>query len=201
MDVRPVTLDGVAVRLEPLRSEHSAALAEVGLDPSLWRWTTSVVRSAADMERYVETALAERAAGQSLPFATIERVSGRIVGSTRFGSIATAHRRAEIGWTWIGREWQRTAINTEAKLLMLAHAFEHWRCIRVELKTDVLNERSRRAIERLGAREEGTLRHHMVTEEGRVRDTVYYSILADEWPAVRRELETKLSARRVPPVV
>lgn len=195
-----MTLEGGVVRLEPLRNEHSAALAEVGLDPSLWRWTTSVVKSEADMERYVEAAVAEQAAGLSLPFATIERMSGRIIGSTRFGSIAAAHRRVEIGWTWIGREWQRTAINTEAKLLMLAHAFEHWRCIRVELKTDVLNEKSRRAIERIGAREEGTLRRHMVTEEGRVRDTVYYSILADEWPAVRRDLEAKLAARTGPSV-
>ncbi len=124
----------------------------------------------------------------TLPFATVEKSSGTAVGSTRFGNIDLNNLRAEIGWTWIAKPWQRTAINTEAKLLMLRHAFEVWQCNRVELKTDALNQRSRRAIERLGAKEEGTLRQHMVTSSSRLRDTVYYSITNDEWPAVETQL-------------
>ncbi|HSK18575.1 MAG TPA: GNAT family protein [Longimicrobiales bacterium] len=186
------SLEGTHVRLDPLSREHVPALTAIGLDPDLWQWTVSQVRTAADMARYVETALAEQSQGRSLPFATVERSSGRVVGSTRFGSIDLRNRRVEIGWTWIARAWQRTVINTEAKYLMLRHAFEMLDCIRVELKTDVLNERSRAAMRRIGAVEEGVLRSHMITESGRVRDTVYYSILAAEWPEVRAGLEAKL---------
>jgi RimJ/RimL family protein N-acetyltransferase len=142
-----------------------------------------------DMRQYVETALAEQRAGQSLPFATVERASGRVVGSTRFAAIERAHRRVEIGWTWIARPWQRTAINTEAKYLMLRHAFEVWRCQRVELKTGSKNERSRRAILRIGATEEGTLRKHQLYADGTARDSVYFSITDDEWPVVKERLE------------
>lgn len=190
-NARP-TLEGVHVRLEPLTHEHVPALTAIGLDPDLWQWTVSQVRTPEDMASYVEAALAERDQGRSLPFATVDRSSGTVVGSTRFGSIDLRNRRVEIGWTWIARAWQRTAINTEAKYLMLRHAFEGLDCIRVELKTDVLNERSRAAMRRIGAVEEGILRRHMITESGRVRDTVYYSILSDEWPAVRAALEAKL---------
>ncbi len=190
----PVTLEGRAVRLEPLAAGHLDALCHVGLDPSLWAWTTSHVATAADMRRYVEAALTEQAAGHALPFVTIEKATGHVVGSTRFGNIAPAHRRVEIGWTWVAPAWQRTAVNTEAKKLMLAHAFETLGCIRVELKTDVLNTRSRRAIERLGAQQEGILRHHLITDQGRVRDTVYYSILAAEWPLVKAGLDERLAA-------
>lgn len=186
------SLEGMHVRLDPLSREHVPALAAIGLDPELWRWTVSQVRTAEDMARYVDAALAEQTQGRSVPFATVERSSGRVVGSTRFGSIDLGNRRVEIGWTWIARAWQRTVINTEAKYLMLRHAFEVLDCIRVELKTDVLNERSRAAMRRIGAVEEGVLRSHMITESGRVRDTVYYSILADEWPDVRARLEAKL---------
>ena len=186
------SLEGMHVRLDPLSREHVPALAAIGLDPELWRWTVSQVRTAEDMARYVDAALAEQTQGRSVPFATVERSSGRVVGSTRFGSIDLGNRRVEIGWTWIARAWQRTVINTEAKYLMLRHAFEVLDCIRVELKTDVLNERSRAAMRRIGAVEEGVLRSHMITESGRVRDTVYYSILADEWPGVRARLEAKL---------
>ncbi len=145
-----------------------------------------------EMHAYIETALKEQADGMSLPFATIERASGRIVGSTRFGSIDRTNQRLEIGWTWVAREWQRTAINTEAKYLMLSHAFDTLGAIRVELKTDSLNERSRRAILRLGAKEEGTFRKHMMTYSGRIRHTVYFSIIDSEWPAIRTALEAKL---------
>ena len=192
----PLVLEGTHVRLEPLTLDHHAALCEVALDPELWRWTTTDVRSGEDLRRYMKTALQEREEGRALPFATIERATNRAVGSTRFGSIEPAHRRVEIGWTWIGRPWQRTAINTEAKYLMLRHAFERLEYIRVELRTDALNRRSRDAILRIGGREEGTFRSHMITEGGRRRDTVYYSILDDEWPGVKERLEQMIRKAR-----
>ena len=192
MKIVPVTLEGERVRLEPLTLEHHAALCEVGLEPELWRWSTTDVRSPEDLRRYLQRALQDQREGHALPFATIERSSGKAVGSTRFGSIEIPHRRVEIGWTWIGRAWQRTAINTEAKFLMLRHAFEVWGALRVEFKTNAMNYRSRTAIARLGAKEEGTLRRHMISERGVPRDTVYYSILDTEWPAVRTGLEEKM---------
>ena len=198
MDLSPTTLAGAHVRLEPLAAGHAPALLRVALDPELWRWTTTQVRSAAELDAYVAAALRARDAGTALPFATIDLASGRAVGSTRFANADAANRRVEIGWTWVGRAWQRTAVNSEAKLLMLAHAFERLGCIRVELKTDALNAASRAAIRRLGAAEEGVLRRHMITSTGRVRDTVYYSVLAEEWPAVRAALAARIAARRAP---
>jgi RimJ/RimL family protein N-acetyltransferase len=192
MEIRPVTLDGEHVRLEPLTMAHHAALWEIAKDHELWRWTAADIRTPDDLSRYMETALAEQAAGRALPFATIARAAGRAVGSTRFGNLEPLNRRAEIGWTWVGHDWQRTAVNTEAKLLMLTHAFETWGCIRVELKTDALNQASRAAIARLGAKEEGTMRRHIITQAGRVRDTVYYSIIDEEWPALKARLEARL---------
>ena len=192
MEIRPMTLEGEHVRLEPLTMEHHAALWEIAKDHDLWRWTASDIRTPEDLARYMETALAEQAAGRALPFATVAKANGRAIGSTRFGNLEPLNRRAEIGWTWLGSAWQRTAVNTEAKLLMLTHAFERWGCIRVELKTDALNQPSRAAIARLGAKEEGTLRRHIVTQTGRVRDTVYYSILDEEWPSIKARLEARL---------
>ncbi len=189
----PTVLDGDHVRLEPLTHGHLDALAEVALDPALWAWTASTVRSRADLEVYVDTALAARDAGTALPFATVHRASGRVVGSTRFGAYVAAHRRVEIGWTFVAAPWQRSAVNTEAKLLMLRHAFGTLGLNRVEWKTDALNARSRAAILRLGATEEGTLRHHMVVTDGRVRDTVYFSVTAPEWPAVEARLVERLA--------
>ncbi|HYF63642.1 MAG TPA: GNAT family protein [Herpetosiphonaceae bacterium] len=190
--IAPVTLTGRHVRLEPLAIEHVGSLAEIGLDPDLWRWTSSQITSRDEMEGYVRAALAGQAAGNALPFVTVEQASGRIVGSTRYGNIDAANRRVEIGWTWVSGPWQRTAVNTEAKYLMLRHAFETLGCLRVELKTDRLNERSRRAIARIGGREEGILRKHMVTQSGRVRDTVYFSIIDDEWPGAKAALEARM---------
>ena len=186
-------LEGTVVRLEPLTVAHHAALTAVGLDEELWRLSTAQVRTAADMAAYVAVALAEQAAGRALPFAIVERESGTVVGSTRYGAIDRNNRRLEIGWTWLGREWQRTAINTEAKFLLLWHAFESLKCLRVELKTDVLNARSRAAILRLGAREEGIFRKHMITAGGRVRDTAYYAIVDDDWPGIKARLQARLS--------
>ena len=192
MDIRPVVLEGQVVRLVPLTRDHHPALSAVGLDPELWRWTTQVVTTPQQMAAYVEAALTDQTRGTALPFATCLR-DGRVVGSTRFGNIDQANRRVEIGWTWIARPWQRSAVNTEAKYLMLRHAFEQWGCLRVELKTDALNQVSRRAILRLGAKEEGVLRKHMTTETGRIRDTVYFSILDTEWPAVKDRLLAMLA--------
>ncbi len=163
------------------------------MEPSIWEWTANIVKDENDLERYVRAALADQMLGKSVPFVTIERASGKIVGSTRFGNIDTANRKVEIGWTWLNPEWQRTAINTEAKLLMLTHAFEVWKCVRVELKTDSNNEKSRKAIARIGALEEGILRNHMITETGRFRDSVYFSIIESEWETVKANLASKVT--------
>jgi len=188
MQVEPVTLQGQYVRLEPLTRDHLPALVEVGMDERLWQWTANMVKEPADLERYVHAALSDQERGVALPFVTIERATSTVVGSTRFGNIDVSNRKAEIGWTWINPRWQRTAINTEAKLLMLTHAFEVWKCIRVELKTDANNSQSRNAIVRIGAVQEGVFRNHMITESGRYRDTVYFSIIENEWPNVKRRL-------------
>jgi RimJ/RimL family protein N-acetyltransferase len=194
VDLTPVTLEGRHVRLEPLSRRHKSQLAMVALDPELWRFTPTQIHSLDDLDAYIETALSWQEAGTAIPFATVDRSTGRAVGSTRFGNIDTQNRRAEIGWTWLGRDFQRKAFNTEAKLLMFTHAFERMDCIRVELRTDALNMKSRNAIARLGAREEGILRHHMILPNGRLIDWVYYSILRDEWPSVRAGLEQKLAS-------
>jgi len=197
MAVSPVTLTGAHVQLEPLAKAHLAGLAEVGLDQELWRWIPTPVRTQEEMAAYIETALDEQARGISLPFAIMEQATGRAIGSTRYGNIDRAHHRVEIGWTWVARSWQRTAINTEAKYLLLRHAFESLGCQRVELKTDSLNEKSRAAILRVGAQQEGVFRNHMVTSTGRIRHTVYFSIIDSEWPAVKARLEAKLNSRQI----
>ena len=192
MVIAPVILEGRHVRLEPLAMQHAAGHAGIGLDEDLWKWIPTPVRTADEMSRYVQTALNEQKSGSALPFVLMEKASGRIIGSTRYANIERVHHRVEIGWTWVARHWQRTPVNTEAKYLLLRHAFETLQCIRVELKTDSLNERSRAAILRIGAREEGTFRNHMITASGRIRHTVYFSILDSEWPEVKAQVERKL---------
>jgi RimJ/RimL family protein N-acetyltransferase len=192
MKIEPVILEGKFVRLEPLRFEHLDALCAVGLEKSMWILTTNVMENFGDMRNYVETALKDFERKISLPFVTVEKSSNKIVGSTRFGNIDVKNLKTEIGWTWINPEWQRTFVNTEAKLLMLTHAFETWECIRVEFKTDALNEKSRNAILRIGATEEGILRRHMITETGRYRDSVYFSIIDSEWEDVKANLRQKV---------
>jgi N-acetyltransferase len=194
MNLEPVVLEGRHVRLVPMTPEHVPALWRAANDPQIWGWTSSQVHSEDDMRRYVDSALRAQAQGTALPFVTTVAATGEVVGSTRLAEADAAHRRVEIGWTWLARAWQRTALNTEAKYLMLRHAFETLGCMRVELKTDVLNERSRAAILRIGARQEGILRKHMITEGGRVRDTVYFSVIDDEWPEVKARLEQMLAA-------
>ncbi len=195
MNVKPVILEGKFIRLEPMAAEHLDGLWEAGRDESLWSLNPMTVSSRDDMQRYIEIALADLERGVALPFVTIEHSSGKIIGSTRFGNIDVQNLRAEIGWTWINTEWQRTAVNTEAKLLMLTHAFESWKCIRVELKTDVLNERSRNAILRLGAKEEGIFRNHVICDTGRFRDSIYFSIIETEWESVKTNLTSKLTTQ------
>jgi RimJ/RimL family protein N-acetyltransferase len=193
MLVEPVTLEGQYIRLEPLSLVHHAQWCKIGLDEELWRWVVQPVRTPEEMRAYIEDALQAQAAGTALPFSTIEKVTGRAIGSTRFGNIDRVNRHVEIGWTWLGLKWQRTAANTEAKYLMLRHAFEQWGCIRVEFKTDSLNAPSRQALLRIGAKEEGIFRHHMITSTGRLRHSVYYSIIDSEWPKLKTHLEKKLS--------
>lgn len=196
MKVEPITLQGNFVRLEPLEeARHFSGLCEIGLDPDLWKLVPYQVTTPEEMRAYIRQALAAETAGTALPFVKVERSSGRIVGSGRYMNIDAANQRVEIGASWIAGPWQRTAINTESKYLLLRHAFETLGCIRVELKTDALNERSRKAILRIGAQEEGTLRQHMITWSGRLRDTVYFSILDSEWPEVKLKLEEKLAQR------
>lgn len=183
---------GSRVFLEPMKVEHIDGLTVAGLDESLWEFTMERISNRDDMAAYVDQALRDKTHGSSLPFVTMLAESDKIVGSTRFGNIDTANRKVEIGWTWLTPEFQRSFVNTEAKLLMLTHAFEVWRCIRVEFKTDATNLRSRNAILRLGAAEEGILRQHMITDSGRFRDSVYFSILDHEWDRVKEGLLNKL---------
>jgi N-acetyltransferase len=199
MNIKTVILEGKFVRLEPIRREHWKPLWEVAKDSleEIFRWIPYPMQTPEHFEQWADKALAEQERGESLVFVTVERASGRLIGSTRFMNIDRVNRRVEIGSTWIAPAWQRTAINTEAKYLMIRHAFEQWGCIRVELKTDALNQKSRNAILRIGAKEEGILRRHLVTHTGRVRDTVYFSILDGEWPEVKAKLEKRLGTTAI----
>lgn len=191
------SLQGTHVRLAPLRPEHADALWEIAKDhlADLFRWIPYQLKSVDDFRAFNAQILSEQERGISVPFVTFERGENRIVGTTRFMNMDLANRKVEIGSTWIAPPWQRTIVNTEAKYLMLQHAFEAWKCLRVELKTDALNQRSRQAILRLGAKEEGTLRKHIACWDGRQRDSVYFSILDTEWPEVKARLEQKLAQK------
>lgn len=205
--VEPVVLEGRHVRLEPLSPAHAPALADAASGQRDTYGFTLVPGNLAEARAYIESALADQAAGKALPFATVARASGRVVGSTRFGNIefwswpasSPQARRdgspdvAEIGWTWLAADAQRTAINTEAKLVMLTHAFETWRVHAVKLNTDARNARSRAAIERIGARFDGVLRAHRPATDGGIRDTAAFSLLAAEWPAARARLQARLT--------
>jgi RimJ/RimL family protein N-acetyltransferase len=193
----PLTLEGSVVRLEPIRREHTELFWDVAQNDldEIFRWIPYSMKTENDFLHLVVKALQEQERGDSVVFATVERGAGQVIGSTRFMNIDRVNRRVEIGSTWITLVWQRTAVNTEAKLLMLRHSFEIWGCMRVEFKTDALNDKSRNAILRLGAKEEGTFRKHLITSTGRVRDSVYFSILDTEWPQVKANLESKLERR------
>lgn len=192
-DPRPIVLEGRHVRLEPLAPHHADALFAIGRDPEIWRWMlTPAFAEPADAARWVEATLRAQAAGDEVAWATVRRSDGAIVGSTRYLDIRRAHRALEIGYTWLARDAQRTAINTEAKYLQLCHAFDGHGAVRVQWKTDERNEPSRRAIARLGAQFEGILRRFQTRQDGFVRNTAMFSLTAEEWPAARARLEAML---------
>lgn len=194
MTLEATQLEGQFVRLEPLAERHCAGLREAIADGELWKLQVTLVPHLADVPQFITNALEAYAKGTELAFATIDKATGRIAGSTRFMKVDIAHRRGEIGFTFLAKSLQRTRINTEAKLLMLGHAFEQLDFNRVELLTDVLNETSRAAIARLGAAQEGVLRNHMVMRDGRVRDSVVYSIIRSEWPGIKLRLAARLNS-------
>ena len=189
--MKPVTLEGRFVRLVPMERGHVEALARAGADPSLWQWyPVAPLTSVEAMGVHVEKSLADWEAGLLLPFVILDRASGEVLGSTRFMSIEPAHRRLEIGASWLTPARQGTQANPEAKLLLLGHAFEVLGCVRVEFKTDVLNTQARKGLENIGAKEEGVLRSYNFMPDGRRRDAVYYSILKREWPEVKEVLRS-----------
>jgi len=191
--VKPVTLEGRIVRLEPLSLDHLDDLAHVAFEGNLWRWTAVQPTDVAGLRAWIESAVAAAGAGAEMPFATIDQTSGRAVGSTRFMSIVPEHKRLEIGWTWVALAHQRTGANREAKLLQMTHAFETLGANRVEFKTDSLNEKANPGLLGIGATYEGTFRNHMVMPGGRLRHSTYYSVIADEWPDVKARLQAKLA--------
>ena len=189
-DPQPVTLTGNLVRLEPIELPHAADLYAVGAEDSIWRYAARpALRSVVDAEGWIKACLEESATGTRVTFAVIHLETGKAVGSTAYRDIVREHRTLEIGMTWYGTAWQRTGVNTECKDLLLRHAFEDLSARRVCLKADSRNERSRRAILRLGAVEEGTLRNHRIARDGVDRHTVYYSVIDSKWPAVKERLE------------
>lgn len=196
MEISPVTLEGHQVRLEPLTLAHQEALIKAAADGELWNTQVTIIPRPEGMKDYIQFALDGLAQGNQLPFVIMRKSTesaDQLVGSTRFYEIFPKDRKCAIGYTWLSKSAQRTPINTECKLLLLTHAFESWKCVRVELITDVLNEQSRAAILRLGARQEGILRKHLILPSGRVRDSVFFSITDDEWPEVKSHLQAKLA--------
>ncbi|HEV7747535.1 MAG TPA: GNAT family protein [Pyrinomonadaceae bacterium] len=192
MEISPVTLEGEHTRLEPLSLAHQEALVAAAADGELWNSIVTVVPSRETVVEYIGEALTAQQQGSELPFVIVQQATNRVVGTTRFYEIQPLQKRAAIGYTWVAASAQRTPVNTEAKLLLLTHAFEYWRCNRIEFITDVLNQQSRAAILRLGAKEEGTLRNHLIMPNGRVRDSVCFSIISEEWPEVKARLTAKL---------
>lgn len=191
--VTPVTLTGKYVRLEPMTEAHIPALTEIGVGQSFWGFMLyGNMQTEADMANWVRDILSRASRGTDLPFVAVHVASGRVAGATRYLNIMPNDRGLEVGGTWYGTEFQRTAVNTECKYLLLKHAFEALGCIRVQLKTDLRNERSQKAIERIGAVKEGVLRNHMILPDGRIRHSVFYSILDTEWEGVKRKLEEML---------
>ena len=190
--IDPITLTGTHARLEPLTLAHHDALVAAASDGALWRLWYTAVPTPDSMATYIDTALTMRGALGAMPFVICDQRDGRVVGTTRYFNVEASHRRLEIGHTWLAASAQRSAINTEVKMLLLRHAFEHLRCIAVELRTHFMNHQSRAAIARLGAKQDGILRNHAITADGSYRDTVVFSIIEAEWPAVRRNLQFKL---------
>ncbi len=189
----PITLTGKYVRLEPMSEAHVPRLAEIGMKQDFWRFMVyGDINSEADLRKWALEILSRAEKGTDLPFAVIHLASGRVAGATRYMNMIPKDRGLEIGGTWYGLEFQHTVVNTECKYLLMTYAFETLHAIRVQLKTDLLNERSQRAIERIGAKKEGVLRNHMILPDGRIRHSVFYSILEDEWSGVKKNLEIML---------
>lgn len=190
---KKITLQGNAVKLLPMETSQLDGLWEAGNNKSIWEFTSSKVRSKDEMKKVIEAAMAEREKGTQIPFVVYDKKTGNIVGSTRFLDISEAHKSLEIGWTWYSPKYWRTRVNTETKLLMLQFAFEKMEVNRVQFCTDSRNVRSQTAIARLGAQKEGVLRKHRIIADGYVRDTVVFSILKEEWPQIKKELQEKLN--------
>jgi len=194
MEVKPIILQGKYVRLEPMTEAHAPALAEIGVGQPFWDFMVyGRMETADDMREWVNDILARAEKGTDVPFVAIHIDSGRVAGASRYMNIMPNDRGLEIGGTWYGPEFQRTMVNTECKYLLLQHAFEKLSCIRVQLKTDLRNERSQKAIERIGAVKEGVLRNHMILPDGYYRHSVYYSILDTEWPSVKIRLQEMMN--------
>ncbi len=194
LEVKPVTLIGNYVRLEPMTEAHVPGLAQIGAGQTFWGFMVyGDVNTENDMRNWVRDLLSRAERATDLPFVAIHLASGRVAGATRYLNIMPKDRGLEIGGTWYGNEFQRSPVNTECKYLLLKHAFEILGCIRVQLKTDLRNERSQKAIERIGAKKEGVLRNHMILLDGRYRHSVFYSILDTEWPEVKQKLEEMMA--------
>ena len=194
LHIEPVSLSTDRLTLRPMSLSDVPALGEAASDGELWEKKTTTVPRPEGFEAYVQKALELQKAGLALPFTTVVNDGNRVVGSTRYMNIDAANHRVEIGTTWVAKSWQRTFVNTHAKFLMLRHAFEVLGCLAVEIRTHALNDQSRAAIERLGAKLDGTLRQHMIMSDGHIRDTAVYSILRDEWPGVKERLEARLTS-------
>jgi RimJ/RimL family protein N-acetyltransferase len=194
MATSPITLEGKHTRLEPLTLAHGEALVAAAADGELWNSAVTIVPDRDTVEEYIQATLTAQKQGTELPFVIVQTSTGGVVGTTRFYEMQPLQRKAAIGYTWLAASAQRSAVNTEAKLLLLTHAFEHWDCVRIEFITDVRNEQSRAAIVRLGAKEEGVLRNHLILPNGRIRDSVCFSIIAEEWPQVKSRLTTRLAS-------
>jgi RimJ/RimL family protein N-acetyltransferase len=192
MRIEPITLEGAYIRLAPLSLAHHQPLCAIGLDPELWQQTTIRVQTPAEMLHYIQAALEAQAAETALPFVILLQATSELVGTTRYHSIVREHRRLEIGFTWVGRPWQRTPVNTEAKYLLLKQAFEQYGCQRVEFKADSQNQRSCQALLRIGATREGTLRQYILSAHKGVRDLALFSIIDAEWPDIKTRLEQRL---------
>lgn len=191
LDVKPIVLEGETVRLEPMSQDHAQGLYNRGRSAADWVYMPrACFVDQADTRHWIDDALSR---DNELPFVVLEKQKNRVVGSTRYLNIRQEHRSLEVGWTWVGQEWLRSGVNTEAKFLLLRHAFERLGCIRVEFKTDERNLRSQQALERIGASREGVFRNHMIVQEGFYRNSVYYSVIEDEWPAVKERLQALLN--------
>jgi RimJ/RimL family protein N-acetyltransferase len=199
MQVASVTLEGNLVCLEPLSMDHFPALAEIAFNPQVWQWMSDPMKSESDLRRYIQTAVDAAAAGTAMPWATRSRKDNRIIGSTRFADIQPVHRTLEIGWTWMHPDYQRSGINVEAKYLQLRHAFEVMGARRVAFKTHHQNLKSQTAIQALGAKHEGIFRNHVIMPDGSPRHSYWYSIIQEEWPEVRANLERRMQRHQTAP--